>query len=58
MLDDDYPWIGHESTCMADYTKKGATVKSVKNVPPKSASQLKASISQAPTSITIDASSY
>jgi hypothetical protein len=30
---------------MADYTKKAATVKSVKNVPPKSALQLKAAIS-------------
>lgn len=43
---------------MADYTKKGASVKSVKTVPPKSASQLKASIAQTPISITIDASSY
>lgn len=43
---------------MSDYTKKAAIVKSVINVPPKSALQLKAAISNAPVSITIDASSY
>lgn len=38
MLETDYPWTGTASKiCMADYSKKAATVTTVKSVTPKSA---------------------
>lgn len=59
MLETAYPWVGTASKiCMADYSKKAASVQKVNSVKPKSAEQLKSAIAKGPVSVTIDGSGY
>jgi len=55
--EEDYPYLAYQDLCMADYNAGPVQVSSVHHVTGHSEDQLKASIANGPTSVTIDAES-